>query len=856
MTEAIACVVLLLTAGLALAAGIRLGRRRGPARHSEPEGMPDAAGILAAAPVSVMVTDLRQDDMPIVYANERLVELTGYPASQILGRNPRFLQGPRREPGSDIRLALSEGRSYQGRIRNYREDGTPFWNALHLAPLRANDGSVSHYVGVQTDITTQVETERRLRDGQRQQYALATIAQLSIETEALDTLLNETLAMLTRVLDLKLAGVIEHLADTDTFRLRAGIGWQEGVVGRATARPGRNSPEVMAFEDRQTILVHDIRSDDRFGTQPVYERHGIRSSVMTVLWAGNQPWGLLGTLSVEPNRFRQEDVEFVQATAVLLGHAIARHQHVSEIAHQRTLLDAIISSSIDAIITIDETGIITSANPGVQTMLGHAPGDLIGHGVSMLMPEAHAIRHHDYLSHFLSGGPPRVIGIGRELQALHRQGHEVPVDLSVAEIMVEGRRLFVGTLRDLTQRQAMQAQLFQAQKMEAIGQLTGGVAHDFNNLLTVIVSNLSSLLEHSDDPEARQWVEETLSAAHRGSTLTQRLLAFSRQQPLAPQRVDVANLIQGLERLLERTFAEHYEVSVTAAENLWTCTVDPGHLEAALLNLAVNARDAMPDGGSIRIETANLEFGSGQRFGSETPDPGDYVAITVIDSGTGMTDEVMINAFEPFFTTKAFGQGSGLGLSMVFGFVKQSGGHVRIESELGVGTRVTLLLPRAEPATTEHAAPGAAPVAVPEPVPNPDEQPEKPLPGTRILMVEDDPLVGSSTRRMLERAGYDVTLAADGQSALDLLEEAGPFDLLFTDVVMPGSMNGRDLAHRARGRWPLLKILFTSGYTDTDLFDGEPSTPVHFLQKPYSREVLARTIREALAHDAGNRPLR
>lgn len=811
--------------------------------------MPDAGAILAAAPVSIMVTDLRQDDMPVVYANDRCVELTGYPASQILGRNPRFLQGPGRTAGSasDIRLALEQGRSYQGRIRNFREDGTPFWNALHLAPLRASDGSLSHYIGVQSDLTTQVETERHLREGQRQQNALATIAQLSIETEALDTLLDETLAMLTRVLDLKLAGVIEHLADSDTFKLRAGTGWQAGVVGRATARPGRDSPEVLAFADRQTIVVADILRDDRFGPQPIYERHGIRSSVMTVIWAGGQPWGLLGTLSAEPDRFRHEDVEFVQATAVLLGHAIARHQHVSEIAHQRTLLDAIIQSSVDAIVTIDETGRITSANPSVESMLGHAPRDLIGQNVKVLMPEAHAAHHDDYLGRFLAGGAPKIIGIGREVDARHRLGHDVPVDLSVAEIIVDGRRLFVGTLRDLTQRKAMQAQLFQAQKMEAIGQLTGGVAHDFNNLLTVISNNLSSLLDRAEDPEARQWLEETLSASQRGSTLTQRLLAFSRRQPLAPRRVDVNGLISDLEQLLQRTFAEHYAVRVTRSQGLWPCNVDPGHLEAALLNLAVNARDAMPTGGRIDIETANLTFEQREVFGSDTIGPGAYVAISVIDTGTGMSTEVLANAFEPFFTTKPFGQGSGLGLSMVFGFVKQSGGHIKLESEPGVGTRATLLLPRAA------AASAGGPAPRPDTAPGSDS--EQPPATAHILMVEDDPLVGSSTRRMLERAGFEVTLAADGQRALDLLTEAGPFDLLFTDIVMPGSMNGHELASLARERWPELRILFTSGYTEHGLSDGDSPRPAAFLQKPYSRATLTETIRHALAGNAGPRGL-
>ncbi len=844
MTETIAWILVLILLLLLGAVFLlpRLRRRRSSTSEQIAGRAPDAEAILAAAPVSFMVADAQDPELPVVFVTDRFVELTGYPVSQVLGRNARFLQREDRDQAvrHDIREAIAQGRSHHSRLRNYREDGSRYWTSLHLAPLRDAAGRVTHYVGVQMDVTEQVETEQRLRDRQHQQYALAAIAQRSVEMLDLDILFEETLTMLQRVLNLNLAGIIEHGPADDTFLLRAGIGWQPGIVGRSTARPSRESPEVLAFASRQTILVHDIEQDERFGPQPVYARHGVRSSLTSVIWVDGEPWGLLGAAAAEPNRFGQSQIEFIQASAALLGHAIAHQRQAQRMEADRSLLDAIVSSSADAIVTLDPAGAITSANPAVFDMLGHAPNALTGKSIDVLLPsEPGSSTGFDFRD-------PRLVGSSRELDARHRDGHPVPVELTLARTQVEEQHLYVVTLRDLTQRHALQQQLFHAQKMEAIGQLTGGVAHDFNNLLTVILGNLSTLLEQSTDEEARQLIEETVNAADRGSTLTHRLLAFSRQQPLAPRPLDANQLVSGLERLLTRTFGESHSVRFEAAPDLWPCVADPGHLEAALLNLAVNARDAMPGGGRITIQTANSMLDAEDCLEDDELEPGSYVSITVRDTGTGMSPEVIANAFEPYFTTKPFGQGSGLGLSMVFGFVKQSGGHVRLRSELEVGTEVQLFLPKAAMALqTEASGAEAADAHAAR-----EQQALAPnqAPRVHILMVEDDPLVGSSTQRLLQHEGYMVTLAADAGLALSLLESSGPFDLLFTDMVMPGSMNGRELVAAARERQPDLAVLLTSGYSDTDLrADDTPAGQVDFLQKPYSRAALARSIRKTLA---------
>jgi PAS domain S-box-containing protein len=394
----------------------------------------------------------------------------------------------------------------------------------------------------------------------------------------------------------------------------------------------------------------------------------------------------------------------------------------------------------------------------------------------------------------------------------------------------------VGTIGvDVTDLKAAEIQLAHAQKMDAIGQLTGGVAHDFNNLLTAILLNADVLADRMSDDKLRPLAEATRMAAERGADLTKRLLAFGRRQTLEPRPTNVNDLVAGMEQLMRRTLGEHIAIEIRATPDLWPATVDPGQLEAAVVNLALNARDAMPQGGRITIETGNVELDDSYATHSADVRPGDYIMIAVSDTGTGMTGDVLNRAFEPFFTTKEVGKGTGLGLSMVYGFVKQSGGHARIYSELGVGTVVRLYLPRshvpAEATAVRHKAAGALPTG-----------------GETILLVEDDPLVRKHTEHQLLALGYRVVAAENAAEALDRVKEGTMPDLLFTDIVMPGEMNGRELAEELRERWPGLKVLYTSGFShgmlDTPL--GGQVAPKHLLGKPFRRRDLATKVREVL----------
>ena len=403
-------------------------------------------------------------------------------------------------------------------------------------------------------------------------------------------------------------------------------------------------------------------------------------------------------------------------------------------------------------------------------------------------------------------------------------------------------RGFVSVVENVTERRAMEAQLRQAQKMEAVGQLTGGVAHDFNNLLTAILGNLQMLKEDIEGtPDVQASLEIATKATRRGGELTQRLLAFSRQQALNPTVVDVNELVPSVtEDLLRRVIGEDIAIATELAPDLWRAVVDRAQLEAALLNLAVNARDAMPNGGKLVIETANVRLDDDYAAQHDEVSPGAYVMIAVSDTGEGMTPDVMARAFEPFFTTKEVGQGSGLGLSMVYGFVKQSEGHASVYSEVGRGTTMKLFLPRAQ---AGHATQQKA-----------SEQSSLPLPvgHETILVVEDDRYVRRFVVTVLERLGYTVLQAEDGPSALSLLDEqAAEIDLLLTDVVLPRGMTGAQIVERLGERFPHVRALFMSGYTENAVIhqmgtDGG----IELLSKPFTREALARTVRQTLDRSA------
>jgi signal transduction histidine kinase/CheY-like chemotaxis protein len=384
-------------------------------------------------------------------------------------------------------------------------------------------------------------------------------------------------------------------------------------------------------------------------------------------------------------------------------------------------------------------------------------------------------------------------------------------------------------------RKVLEEQLRQSQKMEAIGQLTGGLSHDFNNLLAVIIGNLDLLRGQVGwNADAAEAVEEALGAALRGADLNRRLLAFARRQPLQPKNLDPIELVVAMTRLLRRTLGEHIEIVLSSATDVWPLHVDPAQLESALTNLVVNARDAMPNGGRVTIGTRNVSIDRDYAASHSDVAAGDYVVLEVSDNGTGMPPEVVAHVFEPFFTTKDKEKGTGLGLSMVFGFAKQSGGHVQVYSEPGIGTTLRLYLPRAAMGFAEEHMP-----AIAESLPRGRET---------VLAVEDSPSLRLLLVKQLESLGYRVLEAEDAKSALGILAGEATIDLLFTDIVLPGGVNGSELARMAKTMRSNLKVLFTSGFPEGAIGrNGMLSPESILLGKPYRKDELARQLRESLA---------
>ncbi|MEJ0018348.1 MAG: PAS domain S-box protein [Acetobacteraceae bacterium] len=517
------------------------------------------------------------------------------------------------------------------------------------------------------------------------------------------------------------------------------------------------------------------------------------------------------------------------------AHAEADATVKASEAGLRSLIATVLDTVVDGLITIDRIGTIQSFNKACVALFGYEPDAVIGRNVRMLMPEPYHGEHDQYIAAYLDTGVPKIIRIGREVMGRRKDGTTFPMELAVGESPEAGIHAFVGIVRDLTERreaETQREQLRQSQKMEAVGQLTGGLAHDFNNLLAIIIGNLDMLREMgAEDPVTDELVHDAMESALRGADLTRRLLAFARRQPLQPERMDINEVIGAIVRLLARTLGENISIELSLSPNVWPVQIDRAQFEAVIANLATNARDAMPRGGALLINTRNDLLDANYAAAHSDVAPGEYVVVEVSDSGTGMPPDIASRIFEPFFTTKEQGKGTGLGLSMVFGFMKQSGGHITVVSEPDKGTAFRLYLPRVD------ASRGAE-----------DARPEEPASrggSETILVVEDNPGLRRIVLRQLREAGYRVLEAPDAAAAMTIIDTPEPIDLLLTDVVMPGAMDGRDLAHSAVARRPSLRILLTSGFPDARSV-GTARTGGRLLSKPYRKEELRRAVREVL----------
>jgi PAS domain S-box-containing protein len=614
------------------------------------------------------------------------------------------------------------------------------------------------------------------------------------------------------------------------------------LIGRAEGRAAMS--EITAQLDKLTAgeeRLLAVRQADSRRTRMILLGVDLAGALLILLLAaflirevGRSSQQLKTSLSA--SRAANESLE--AAVAERTEHLLAAHE---ELRHSTAVLESTFNSMAEAVLVIDVKGAVVLSNAAAARMLSYEEGMTVAH-----LRQKSTVYHHDGTTPIMPDAMPAARALrGEQFDDMEIIAHPIrkrePVHLVVSGAPLRDGS---GTIRgaalvyhDITAARETEHKLQQAQKLDAIGKLTGGVAHDFNNMLTVITGTTETLVAGlGGQPEFQSVAKLIDDAAERCAELIRHLLAFARKQPLQPRNVDINNAVLDIAKLLRPTLGEQIEIETILTPEVITSHIDPSQLANSVLNMAINARDAMPDGGKLLLETRNVVLDEAYAEANPEVRPGPYVMLAVSDSGTGMPADIRDKVFEPFFTTKEVGKGSGLGLSMVYGFVRQSGGHIKIYSEEGHGTTLRLYLPPAEARGEAIAAAASAASGGSE----------------TILVVEDDPLVRNFVIVQLRGLGYQTIAAADSREAIAHVENGEPFDLLFTDVIMPGGMTGRQLAEEVIKRRPGQKVLYTSGYTDNSIVHhGRLDEGVLLLTKPYRKNQLAQMVRQALKGETG-----
>jgi PAS domain S-box-containing protein len=784
-------------------------------------------GFLESLPEAVVVTAPRGE---LVFVNGHTERLFGQPAAAMLG-NPldNFLRPPPRipesGPGNDslMRARKASERQFVARCR----DGSELLVEVSCSSLRARGQTM--LITILRDTTARWKSDCRRAARRGASLALAESAGLDEGGPRLLRAVCDAFCWDTGVLWVGAA------AGDELVRLAV---WQrpgvEDAVFAALGCGGSNEPPLQLLERVRVEGEPDWKLAPVADGQAGLPRTGALAFPMRL---GAGPVGVLAFYS----RVAEVPDEAQLATMASIGGQLAqfirRARAEEAVRASEARQAAILEAALDAIITIDPAGRVVDFNPAAEALFGVPFERAQGRELAeLILPRSSrdAFRHD--LAMAATGPSP----LRRELTAVRADGREVSVEIGLAAIRHGESPLVTAYVRDLTERKRTEERLRQteeqfrqSQKMEAVGQLAGGVAHDFNNFLTVMTGHTDLLLTDTGlPPRVRESLEQVRDATRRAAGLTRQLLAFSRKQVLVPAVLDLRAIVSDMARMLRRLIGEHIELVVSVPKELWPVRADQGQIEQALLNLVVNSRDAMPRGGTLTVSVSNREPGS--LPAGEGP-PGRAVALTVRDSGVGIDPSLHGRIFEPFFTTKPRGHGTGLGLAMVYGIVKQSGGTIVVDSAPGAGATFTLYLPAEEwPVAATTPAPPRAPSAWSGP--------------HTVLLVEDDDMVRSVTRGILTVKGCRVLEARDGRDALRVWQDSGAsVQLLVTDVVMPG-LNGRELAEHLQGLRPDLKVLFVSGQTD-GLFLDQSRLPrgTAFLAKPFEPDVLNAAVEGLLA---------
>ncbi|MBN1658098.1 MAG: PAS domain S-box protein [Anaerolineae bacterium] len=782
--------------------------------------------------------------MRFTYVSPAVERVLGYTVDEVLGRDVTTLLDTEGviQMKQTIQSRLDgAGRAFTGATvyRMKHKDG--HWVGVEVISSLMCDpeGHLSGFVGVTRDISERLQAEEALARRASQ------LALLNRELILLNRVIAATAAAASQGVEPVLQTVCRELALAFEMPQAAAALFDKeknaAVVVAEYLAPGRPSAlgvPLLAVDDpaarylltqKMPLVIEGVQTDP--GEEAIHRlmsQQGIISLLLLPLLIEGEVVGSLGVHAVESRRFTNKEVDIAWRVAQQASGALAR----ARLEETRQLLNAAVEQAAETVMITDTQDKILYVNPAFERISGYSRDEVLGQSPSFLESGKHDAAFYQHLWETIRAGrvwQGRFINRKKDGSLFAEEATITPVRNRAGKIAN-----YVTVKRDVTRELQLEDQFRQAQKMEAVGRLAGGIAHDFNNLLTV-VSLSAQMLErklHPGDPLSSH-VQVIQQAYQRATSLTKQLLTFSRREFIEPQLVDLNQVVGGLDRMVQRLVGEDVELSIYSAQDLWSVWIDPTQVEQVVINLAVNARDAMPDGGKLTIEMLNTvldEIYAAQHLGV---DPGEYVLLTISDNGAGMTEEVMDHLFEPFFTTKERGKGTGLGLATVFGIVKQNGGHIWVYSEVGQGTAFKIYLPRAvdgQPALARRPQPPAA------------------VRGSEtLLLVEDDPLVRAMTRDILLGLGYQVLTAGDGVEALQVAEaHPGLIHLLLTDVVLPG-MNGRELADRLRSGRPEMRVLYTSGYADSAIVQhGVLAEGMHFVSKPFELEALARQVREAL----------
>jgi PAS domain S-box-containing protein len=729
-------------------------------------------------------------DSKITGWNPAAERLFGYAAAEAVGRDIDFIVPPDRTlEVQDILRRVGWGETIeQYETERLRKNGRSVEVSLSIFPIKTPEGVIIGASKTVRDITENRRTQHALRQQIEERRRIF-----------------ETSQDLILVLDPK--GVLVQVSPS-----------AEAILGYTPQEmTGRNASEFLHPDDL-AISQKELRLARRGQRAQYTDSRYLHKDGRIVMLS----W--MGTWSEPVRRY------------FFVGRDMTESRLAQEtLRESEQLARGIIDTALDAFVQIDESGSILNWNPQAEKIFGWPRKAALGKNfIDLIISESERGDLRAALDRFVRSGQGQILGNRREIRAARRDGKEFPAELSVTALRRREGILFNGFFRDLTDKIAAEDRIRQSEKMEALGQLTGGIAHDFNNILTVITGTIEILADAVEkEPQLAAITRMIDDAAARGADLTQHLLAFARKQPLQPREVDINTLIIDTAKLLRPTLGEHIEIESVFEDEACVATVDPNQLATAILNLSLNARDAMPNGGKLILETGSAFLDENYATIHGDVRPGRYALIAVSDTGTGIPAAMLDKVFNPFFTSKGPGKGTGLGLSMVYGFVKQSAGHIEIYSEEGHGTTIKMYLP-----------PGTGALVASEAANAPDVEGGH----ETILVVEDDKLVRDYVLTQLHSLGYVTLDAANAAEALAVVEAGNEFDLLFTDVIMPGAMNGRQLATELQQRKPGLKVLFTSGYTENAIIHhGRLDTGVMLLAKPYRKSDLAVMIRRALA---------